>query len=214
MVEAGSIGEKQPSPEIKEIQKQIIVICGPEGSGKTTQAKLLAEKLSLPRVAMGDVFRELSRQDTDLGRKSRELFEQHKYSDIELWREAFLWRAKNREKEDLKNGFILDGGFRFKDEVDYFEEILKEASLIMPIKVGYLRIAAWRGYERLKGRGRGADDTDEGIVKRHAEHYGGLGERMTVVSKKWPFFIISVNDKTKEEVSNVIMKKIKGGEDA
>lgn len=199
--------ERQAGPAAEEIEKkrrQIIVIAGPEGSGKTTQANLLAEEFGLPRVAMGDVFRELATQDTDLGRRSRKLFEEHNYSDIGLFREAFLWRM---EREDVSNGFILDGGFRFTDEVTEFEELLNEAKKQMPVSVVYLRIPIWEGFERLRVRGRG-DDTDEGIRLRQGHHYDHLGGRMSIASKKWPFFIVSAWGKSEEDLNKEILSKI------
>lgn len=192
------------SRELEQVKKQIIVIAGPEGSGKTTQANLLAEKYGVPRVAMGDVFRELATQGTDLGRRSRKLFEEHNYSDIGLFREAFLWRMR---REDVSNGFILDGGFRFTDEVTEFEGLLEEAGRQMPVIIGYLRVPIWGGFERLRARRR-VDDTDEGIRLRQSHHYDHLGERMNIAEKKWPFFIINAWGKSEEELNKEILGKI------
>lgn len=196
------------SLEVENAKRQIIVLVGPEGSGKTTQANLLAAELGLPRVTMGDIFRELALKDTDLGRRSRELFEKHTYSDIELWRNAFLWRVADKTKENLKNGFILDGGFRFFDEVDKFDAILEEVNLKMPIIVVYFRISIWRGYEKLELRRR-IDDTEEGIRGRQMENYKGLGKRMSLASKKWPFFIINVEGKSEQQIKEETLGKIK-----
>lgn len=192
------------SQELEQVRRQIIVIAGPEGSGKTTQANLLGEQFGLPRVAMGDVFRELATQDTELGRKSRKLFEEHSYSEIGLFREAFLWRM---EREDVSNGFILDGGLRFTDEVTEFEGLLEEAGRQMPVIVGYLRVPIWGGFERSRARRR-VDDTDEGIRLRQSHHYDHLGERMAIAQKKWPFFIVNAWGRSKDETHGEIMKKI------
>ncbi len=159
---------------------------------------------------LGDGFRELSQQDTELGNKSRRLFEEHTYSDIDLFREAFVWRM---QRDDVKQGFILDGGFRFTDEVRNFEQLLIETDNVMPIKVLYLRIPVWKAAARLLKRGR-EDDTPEGILNRLGNHYHELGERTSEASKKWPFFIILVDDKTEEELKNEEVKKIRGGDNA
>ncbi len=204
MLEAGLSRENGLSSAIGKIQKQIIVLTGPEGSGKTTQGKMLAYKLGVPKVAMGDVFRELSKQDTELGRRSKRLFEEHVYSDISLFREAFVWRM---QRDDVKQGFILEGGFRFTDEVTSFEQMLEETGNAMPIKVLYLRIPGWKGAERLLKRGR-EDDTEEGILSRLTNHYHKLGERMSKAQKKWPFFMIIVGDKAEQQIHEEIMQKI------
>lgn len=208
MIEAGPTGGIQLSSEIGRIQKQIIVFVGPEGSGKTTQAQLLANELGLPRVAMGDVFRELSKEDSDLGRRSRELFTEHKVSDIDLFEKAFKWRM---QKGDVKNGFVLDGGLRFKEEVEELERLLEETGNASSIRVVYLRIPGWKSVERLLNRAR-EDDTEKGIFVRLTNHYNKLGERMSEARRKWPFSIVGVYDKTKEEIHLEIMEKIKGGE--
>jgi adenylate kinase family enzyme len=153
---------------------------------------------------MGDVFRELATQNTDLGSRSRRLFEEHKYSDIELFREAFLWRMR---REDVSNGFILDGGFRFTDEVKEFDRLLEEAKRQMPVTVVYLRIPIWGGFERLKARGRN-DDTNEGIRLRLGHHYNHLGERTSLAGKKWPFFIINAWGKSEKDLNVAILNKI------
>lgn len=191
--------------EKEQRRRQIIVISGPEGSGKTTQATLLAKDLGIPRVAMGDVFRELAKENTDLGRRSRQLFEEHKYSDIGLFHEAFLWRMG---REDVNNGFILDGGFRFTDEVKEFDRLLEKTKKQMPVVTIYLRVPIWGGFERLKKRSR-EDDTDEGIQLRQGHHYDHLGERMAIAGKKWPFFIINAWGKSEEDLNRSILDKIK-----
>src|SRR3989344_788367 len=194
MVEAGLAG-----------QGQIVVLTGPEGSGKTTQGKILADKLGFPKVTMGDVFRELREQNTDLGRKSKKLFEDHAYSNIDLYREAFIWRM---QRDDVKKGFVFEGGFRFTDEVTNFDQLLKETNNVMPIKVIYLRIAGWQGAERLLKRGR-EDDTQEGILAILTNHYHDLGTRMLEARKKGPFFIVLAdNNRTEEAISQEIMEKI------
>lgn len=204
MVEAGN--NQESLTEVNKVQRQIIVICGPEGSGKTTQAKLLSEVWNLPHVAMGDVFRELSKEDSDLGKKSRQLFEKHTYSDISLFREAFVWRMK---KEDVKNGFVLDGAFRFPDEVEYFASLLREVGLSgdIPIKVVYYRVPGWMAAERLLERRRD-DDTVDGILSRLSHHYSRLGERMSNARRIWPFIIINAFGKSVEELSRETKEQI------
>lgn len=205
MVEAGE-NIQGDLPEIKKVPRQIIVICGPEGSGKTTQAELLETDLNLPRVSMGDVFRELSKEDSDLGKRSLKLLETHTYSDIALFREAFVWRMQG---EDVKNGFVLDGGFRFIDQVEYFEALLREVNISedIPISVVYYRMPGWMAAERLLKRGRD-DDSIVGALSRLSHHYRLLGERMSKAGKKWPLIIINAFGKSAEELNRETKEQI------
>ena len=52
---------------------KIIVLMGPPGSGKGTQARLLQERLGLPQISTGDIFREMKRAGTPLGERLRQI---------------------------------------------------------------------------------------------------------------------------------------------
>lgn len=80
-----------------------IIIFGPPGSGKGTQAKLVAEHYKIEHISTGDIFREKSKEDTELGKKVKELIDNGRYVPDEVTIPIV--------KEKLKNlkGFILDG---------------------------------------------------------------------------------------------------------
>lgn len=192
--------------EQQQTVRGIIVVVGPEGSGKTTQAERLADLFRIPRVGMGDVFRELSSQDTDLGARSREILEGYKYSDDSLFHDAFQWRIK---KEDVANGFIFDGGFRTLGQVEQFEDLLKEGGKEMPVLcVVYIRIPVWASFVRQKERGR-EDSTDEAMQIHQRQYYYQLGKRMSFAENRWPFYIINAWNKSEEELNIEIRNKIK-----
>lgn len=84
-----------------------LIVYGPEGSGKGTQAALLAKKFRLPVYTSGDLVREAAQKDSGLiGEACRRALQSGTYvGDSEMF---VLWKNKLRDKES-KKGFILDG---------------------------------------------------------------------------------------------------------
>ena len=78
---------------------------GPQGSGKTTQAKLVSEKLGIAFIDVGDIFREIAKQDTPLGRKIKYHVEGGELAPDDLT----IQIVKDRlSKPGCKNGFLID----------------------------------------------------------------------------------------------------------
>lgn len=81
-----------------------IIILGPPGSGKGTQAKMIAERYSIEHVSTGDIFRAKRQEDSELGKKIKELIDNGHFvpDDITI-------QIVEEKIESLKNGYILDG---------------------------------------------------------------------------------------------------------
>ncbi len=103
----------------------ILLFVGPQGSGKGTQAKIVAEKLVIPDISMGGLLREV---DGDL-RKEIDSY----ILDGNLAPPAIVVKAlKQRiEREDCSNGFILDGFPRSQEQVELSKGILKFDKVIL-----------------------------------------------------------------------------------
>lgn len=142
-----------------------LLIMGPQGVGKGTQAALLAEHFNIPTISTGDIFRYNIKNKTELG------LEAMSYTDKGELVPDFLTNkiVKDRlAKEDCKNGWILDGYPRNAAQVTALDEML--ADLDTPLDhVVALEAARDVLLERMKKRaaeqGR-ADDTPEAIAKR------------------------------------------------
>ena len=95
------------------------VFIGPEGSGKGTQAKLLAEKLKIPHLVSGDLVRKYAKEDKGLiGDICREALETGRYvADSEMY---VLWKQRLKEP-DVKNGWIIDGFPRNPTQAKFLE---------------------------------------------------------------------------------------------
>lgn len=83
-----------------------IVLLGPPGSGKGTQAAKLAEHLGIPRISTGDIFRRHVADGTDLGKKAKAFMEAGKLVPDEI---VIEMTARRLAEPDAKKGFILDG---------------------------------------------------------------------------------------------------------
>ena len=100
-----------------------IVLVGPPGAGKGTQATLLAKTLSIPHVSTGDLFRANISQGTELGLAAKSIMDSGKLVPDEVT----IGMAKDRlSQEDAGNGFLLDGFPRNVAQAVALDEILTE----------------------------------------------------------------------------------------
>jgi adenylate kinase len=100
-----------------------LILFGPPGAGKGTQAKLLTEKLGLPHISTGDILRAEVKNDTDLGREAKGYMNSGKLVPDSLVTEMV---RKRMQAADLKKGFILDGYPRTEAQARSLDEILKD----------------------------------------------------------------------------------------
>ena len=100
-----------------------VIIMGPQGSGKGTQARMLAEKFDLQIFETGSVLREIASQDTEVGRKIDEII--NKKGQFVPWdlmkKEVFDWGIS---KLDKNRGIVFDGTPRIVKEIEYWDEKL------------------------------------------------------------------------------------------
>ena len=84
-----------------------IIMLGAPGAGKGTQAKMIADKYSIPHISTGDIFRANIKNGTELGKKAKEYMDQGLLVPDELTVDLVIDRVA---QEDCKNGYVL-GGF-------------------------------------------------------------------------------------------------------
>lgn len=101
-----------------------VIILGPQGSGKGTQAEKLAQKFDAEHIDMGKFLREVAKLDTDLGREIHEIINVRK----ELVDDKILKKVLHVKLADLprEKGIVFDGVPRREDQLEYFSEALKE----------------------------------------------------------------------------------------
>jgi len=98
-----------------------IIIVGPPGAGKGTQAARLSSILHLSHIASGDLFRDIRRQDTPLAREVRGYMDRGVYVPDQLTNELVLSRL---EHDDAHEGFILDGFPRTRTQAEALDGAL------------------------------------------------------------------------------------------
>ncbi|MFI6344599.1 adenylate kinase [Streptomyces sp. NPDC050560] len=125
-----------------------IVLVGPPGAGKGTQAALLAKNLSIPHISTGDLFRANISQGTELGRKAKSYMDAGNLVPDEVTIEM----AKDRmEQQDAAGGFLLDGFPRNVPQAEALDDMLKAESMKLDAVLD-LEIPEEEVVERIAGR--------------------------------------------------------------
>jgi len=125
-----------------------VVLLGPPGAGKGTQAKLLEEKFAAPQISTGDILRKAVAEQGDLGKQTSEYIRRGELVPDQLIIDLVAERLKEK---DCEKGFVLDGFPRTIAQAQGLEEILKKIGLaltcVLSVQVPHELIV-----ERLSGR--------------------------------------------------------------
>jgi len=146
-----------------------LLIIGPPGAGKGTQAALIAESFGIPAISTGDIFRFNVKNETELGKKAKAFMDRGEYVPDSLTNELVRDRLSH---DDAGRGFLLDGYPRTVDQVDELDAILNEMGRKLDVVI---QLAAdndelvRRLASRAEIEGR-ADDTPE-VIRRRLEVY-------------------------------------------
>ncbi|ACQ54898.1 adenylate kinase [Clostridium botulinum] len=113
-----------------------VILLGPPGAGKGTQAKLISEKFSIPHISTGDIFRANIKEKTPLGIEAKRYIDNGQLVPDEVT----IGIVKDRlTKDDCDNGFLLDGFPRTVAQAEALDEFLKginkELDVALLIKV-------------------------------------------------------------------------------
>ena len=100
-----------------------IIMLGAPGAGKGTQAKMLAEKYSIPHISTGDIFRANIKNGTELGKKAKSFMDQGLLVPDELTCDLVVDRIA---KKDCRDGYILDGFPRTIPQAEALTAALKK----------------------------------------------------------------------------------------
>ena len=143
-----------------------VLLLGPQGSGKGTQAKLIAKTYGIPQVATGDMARELKELDTPLGHEVKEIYDRGELLSDDL----IVRMIRDRlSRGDTIPGFILDGFPRNLAQAEALDALLEEVGrrldVVFEFQIGDREVLMERIAIRAVEEGR-TDDTPDAIRKR------------------------------------------------
>ena len=143
-----------------------VLLLGPQGSGKGTQAKLIAMTYGIPQVATGDMARELKELDTPLGHEVKEIYDRGELLSDDL----IVRMIRDRlSRGDTIPGFILDGFPRNLAQAEALDALLEEVGrrldVVFEFQIGDREVLMERIAIRAVEEGR-TDDTPDAIRKR------------------------------------------------
>jgi adenylate kinase len=147
-----------------------VLLLGPQGSGKGTQAKRIEADYGIPHIATGEMLRAAIEQDTELGRRVKPILESGQLVPDDLMIDLIRERLSD---PDAEAGFILDGFPRTPTQADALDEMLDEIGRALTIVFEFQlpdEIAKERLQLRAELEGR-ADDTPEAIDRRLALYH-------------------------------------------
>jgi len=166
-----------------------ILLLGPQGSGKGTQARRISAEYGIPHIATGDILRAAIAEGTPLGQQVKPILEGGELVPDELIIEVIRERL---EEPDAAAGFVLDGFPRTMGQADALDSVLREIGRELTV-VFALQVSDEICIERLLKRARDerrTDDTPDTIRRRlelyHREteplieHYRTLGILLTI----------------------------------
>jgi adenylate kinase len=147
-----------------------ILLLGPQGSGKGTQAKRISEEYGVPHIATGDMLRTAIEADTPLGRQLKPILDSGRLVSDEL----MIQLIRNRlEEPDAAEGFVLDGFPRTWAQAQALDRMLREIGRDMDVVFELQTsddVSTQRLLKRAEEESR-ADDTPEVIAERLATYH-------------------------------------------
>ena len=146
-----------------------LLLMGPPGAGKGTQAAAIAERFGVPAISTGDIFRANVARQSELGRTAQRYMDAGEYVPDEVTNAMVAQRLSDT---DCADGFLLDGYPRTLQQVDELDAILERDGVALNAVVlleADPEELVRRLLRRALDQGR-ADDTDE-VIRRRLEVY-------------------------------------------
>ncbi|MFF1831469.1 adenylate kinase [Paenarthrobacter sp. NPDC058040] len=146
-----------------------MLIIGPPGSGKGTQAERISERLGLVAISTGDIFRANVKGETPLGIEAKMYMDAGDFVPDSVTNKMVRDRLGD---SDVENGFLLDGYPRTTAQVDYLDHILAEAEQELNV-VLQLTANDEELVSRLLGRAKetGRSDDNETVIRHRLDLY-------------------------------------------
>ena len=144
-----------------------LVLVGPPGAGKGTQAEVIAATLGISKISTGDIFRANVGQATPLGLQAKAYMDAGELVPDEITNEMVAARLT---EADATHGFLLDGYPRNVSQADVLAQNLQSAGAALDAVVE-LVVQPEHVVERLLSRGQGRADDTEDVIRHRLEVY-------------------------------------------
>lgn len=156
-----------------------LILMGPPGAGKGTQAKVVADRFNIPAISTGDIFRKNVSEGTDLGVKAKQYMDSGEYVPDEI---TNLMVRNRIDEPDAEPGFLLDGYPRTLQQVEELDGMIKytghQLDAVVVLVVDQEELVS-RLLDRAETEGR-SDDTED-VVRRRQEVYAEQTEPLIEV---------------------------------
>jgi adenylate kinase len=149
-----------------------IVLIGPPGAGKGTQASMLTQRLSIPHLSTGDMLREAVRLGTSIGQQAEPYMKSGRLVPDELVQQLLMERVSH---EDCRRGYLLDGFPRTAVQAKMLDKLLDDCGQAVDVAIK-IEVDKEVLLERLSGRGR--QDDDALIIAQRLQQYDEITEPM------------------------------------
>ncbi len=130
------------------IKHENIVLMGPPGGGKGTQARLLHDRLHIPHLSTGEMLREEARSGSELGQKIKELIDKGNFVPDEM---SISLISQKLDSEECSKGFILDGFPRTVPQAMALDKMMKDRDLKLDVVIE-IQVPDEYVIERIVGR--------------------------------------------------------------
>ncbi len=156
-----------------------LLLMGPPGSGKGTQAAILAKRFGMPAISTGDIFRANVAAGTPLGHEAQRYMKAGKYVPDEVTNQMVRERLS---EADASDGFLLDGYPRTVAQVEFLDSVLAEQGVALD-RVIEMVVDVEEVVARLLARAaaEGRDDDTEEVIRYRQELYAKETAPLTAI---------------------------------
>lgn len=174
-----------------------IILIGIQGAGKSTQGKLLSEKLDVPYLSTGHIFRAMAKEDSPLGRQIKVVMNAGLLiSDAKTLKIV----SEYLRRPEYQKGYILDGFPRTLNQAEKFYNGID--------KVIYLKISDKEALWRISGREEVREDETLIAIRKRIDLFHKFTEPVTTYYKKKGQLVEVDGEKEPHEILKEILRKI------